>query len=62
MGSFNATCIVSNLPIEYGDKVRFLALTESAYHKGNEHICYVGGRWQVRGAPIKAKYNDYALS
>ncbi len=59
MGSFNATCIVSNLPIEAGTKVRFLALTENAYHKGNEHICYVGGRWQVRNAPIKAEYNDY---
>lgn len=59
MGSFNATCIVSNLPIEAGTPVRFLALTRSAYNEGNEHICYVGGRWQLRGAPIKAEYNDY---
>lgn len=59
MGSFNATCIVSNLPIEAGTPVRFLALTRSRYNEGNEHICYVGGRWQLRGAPIKAEYNDY---
>src|SRR5574338_745990 len=59
MGSFNATCIVSNLPIEAGTPVRFLALTRSQYNEGNEHVCYVGGRWQLRGAPIKAEYNDY---
>lgn len=60
MGSFNATCIVSNLPIEAGDKVRYLALARSAFHQdGNDHICYVGGRWQVHGVPIKAEYNDY---
>lgn len=59
MGSFNATCIVSNLPIECGTPVRFLTLTHSTYNKGNEHVCYVGGRWQLRGAPIKSEYNDY---
>jgi hypothetical protein len=60
MGSFNATCIISNLQIEHGTPVRFLALTASAHHSdGNEHICYVGGRWQIRCPPIRAKYNDY---
>lgn len=59
MGCFNATCIVSGLAIEAGDPVRFLALSESRYHKGNEHICYVTGRWQPRTAPLRAEYNDY---
>lgn len=60
MGSFNATCIVSNLQIEAGTPVRFLALTRSAYQTaGNEHICYVAGRWQLRCPPIQAEYNDY---
>jgi hypothetical protein len=60
MGSFNATCILSGLPIEAGDKVRFLALARSAFHgDGNDHVCYVGGRWQVHGVPVKAEYNDY---
>lgn len=59
MGSFNATCIVSGLPIEAGTPVRFLALTENAYHRGNEHVCYVTGRWQLRCPPVRALYNDY---
>ncbi len=60
MGSFNATCIVSNLPIEAGTPVRFLAMTGSRFHRdGNDHICYVSGRWQLRCPPIRAEYNDY---
>lgn len=60
MGSFNATCIISNLPIEAGTPVRFLALTASKYHSdGNDHICYVAGRWQLRCPPLRAQYNDY---
>lgn len=60
MGSFNATCIVSNLPIEAGTPVRFLALARNAYNvDGNDHACYVTGRWQLYGVPIKAEYNDY---
>lgn len=59
MGCFNATCIVSGLAIEAGDPVRFLALTESGYYNGNDHICYVTGRWQPRTAPLRAEYNDY---
>jgi hypothetical protein len=60
MGSFNATCIVSGLPIEAGTKIRYLALARSAFeHDGNGHICYVGGRWQVYGVPLRGKYDDY---
>lgn len=59
MGCFNATCIISNLPIEDGTKVRFLALAQSAINAPNDHSCYVGGRWQLHGVPLKARYNDY---
>lgn len=59
MGSFNATCIVSNLPIEAGTKVRFLALARSAVNSPNDYCCYVGGRWQMHGVPLRARYNDY---
>jgi len=60
MGSFNATCIVSNLPIEAGTPVRFLALARNAFSPdGNGHECYVTGRWQLHGVPIKGQCNDY---
>lgn len=59
MGSFNATCVVSGLPITAGTKVRFLALTQNEYSRGNDHVCYVHGRWQLRTVPLRAVYNDY---
>ncbi len=60
MGSFNSACIVSGLPIEAGDKVRFLILARSALHPdGNDHPHYVNGRWQLFGVPVRAEYNDY---
>jgi hypothetical protein len=60
MGSFNSACIVSGLPIEAGDKVRFLVLARSALHPdGNDHPHYVNGRWQLFGVPVRAEYNDY---
>lgn len=59
MGSFNATCIVSNLPIEAGTPVRFLLLAKSVVNNDAGLVCYVGGRWQVYGVPIRAQYNDY---
>lgn len=60
MGSFNATCIISNLPIEAGTPVRYVNLVRSKFHPdGNDHRCYVTGRWQLRGPAIRAQYNDY---
>lgn len=59
MGSFNATCVISGLPIEAGDKVRFLALTQNRYNEPNGHACYVTGRWKPRCPPLRASYNDY---
>lgn len=60
MGSFNATCIISNLPIEAGTPVRFVNLVRSTFHPdGNDHRCYVTGRWHLRGPAIRAQYNDY---
>jgi len=55
MGSFNATCAISNLPIKWGDPVRYLLLVE----KDRERTCNVFDAWEPRTFPIKAKYNDY---
>lgn len=59
MGSFNATCIISGLPIEHCTPVRFVTLTRHSHHKDNEYACYVTGRWQLRCPPVHAEYNDY---
>lgn len=58
MGSFADTCCISGLPIEWGDEVRYLLLTENPYFEGG-FVCYPYGRWVPRTWPIKAKYNDY---
>lgn len=58
MGSFDFVCCISNLPIESGTKVRYLALTENRYSRGNKFACYVHDRWQIRTVPLQGTYND----
>lgn len=58
MGSFASTCCISGLPIEAGDAVRYLLLTQNPYCTGG-FVCEPHGRWAPRTWPIKAKYNDY---
>lgn len=57
MGSFAFTCTVSGLPIEVGDKVRYLLLTASPY--GERSFCYSTDGWFPRVFPLRGKYNDY---
>lgn len=60
MCSFNATCIVSHLPIEAGEPVRYLAFTNNKYDDEAEgHVCYVNGRWGIRTPPLRGEYDDY---
>lgn len=56
MGSFAATCAVSNLPIECGDPVRWLLLNKLNTDEG---VVSIGGAWSVRALPLRAEYNDY---
>lgn len=58
MGSWNATCAISQLPILPGEKVRFLMLTQHPNPSRNE-ACHSTEFWQPRAIPIHAKYNDY---
>ena len=55
MGSFASTCAVSNLPIEWGDPVRWLLV--SRRHTRNS--VNIDSCWEVRTLPLRAKYNDY---
>jgi hypothetical protein len=56
MGCFSYTCALSALPIEAGDKVRYLLLSQSPYE---QTICTMNGAWFARTFPIKAAYNEY---
>lgn len=58
MGSFASTCCVSGLPIEAGDAVRYLLLTQNPYCTGG-FVCESHGRWIPRTWPVRAVYNDY---
>jgi hypothetical protein len=57
MGSFSYTCAVSGLPIEAGDEVRYLLVTENPYE--DSRACYMHDVWVPRTFPLRAKYNDY---
>jgi len=60
MGSFNGTCVVSGMPLQAGDKVRILLLTENPYDRHEAHrACHMHGWWVPRTFPIKGEYNDY---
>ena len=71
MGSWHATCNISQLPITPGTKVRVLFLTRCPYSMdpGNNlqltsgdnsrERCYSTDFWHPRNIPIKAVYADY---
>ena len=57
MGSYNVTCGLSGLTIEYGDPVVFMFLHEAkgAYRDGN----FFNNPYWVRNIPIKGTYDSY---
>lgn len=59
MGSFAYTCAVSGLPIEAGDEVRYMLITQNPYNNGAGNTCYIHDLWFPRTFPLKGRYNDY---
>lgn len=63
MGSFNEVCALSNLPIGYDDKVKFLFLTQNPYVASDQRVghrgCYLYDQWFARTPPLSGKYDDY---
>lgn len=57
MGSFNAICALSGLPILPGDPVKLLFMTSSPYR--NNNCCYNNDKMFVRTIPISGFYDDY---
>ena len=62
MGCWNGTCMLSNLPIIAGDKIK-LVILHSPYGKGNvlnqSGYCYPDGVLSPAFLPISGEYNDY---
>lgn len=57
MGSFSYKCSLSGLPIEGGDPVRFLMVTQNPFN--DRCRCYHTDLWFPRTYPLKGKYDDY---
>ena len=64
MGCFNATCMVSNLPINYGDKIKLVLLRpnysiDRIYQSGG--YVYNSDVLTPSFLPISGTYNDYGM-
>lgn len=62
MGCWNATCGLSNLPIQTGDDVLLFVLAESnlgSHDKFGGGFSYPNGRYRPIGLPVHGEYNDY---
>jgi hypothetical protein len=55
MGSFNQVCALSGFPIQPGDRVKLLFLTQNPYPDGE---CYSHDKFFLRTIPINAVYED----
>src|SRR4051812_34258342 len=60
MGCFNATCMVSNLPIAYGDQIVMLVLSRNKWAGHPKlDLLHVTEEWGIVGFPFFGKYDDY---
>jgi len=65
MGSFNETCMISGLPIGYGDDVRVILIKKGSNAGRSREggcLCYPWDLWSPVSPPIKAKYSDYGVA
>lgn len=58
MGCWSETCVISHLPINAGEKVRYILLQASPFSNCGKDA-NANTRWYMRDFPIKAEYNDY---
>lgn len=60
MGCWNGTCMISNLPIIYGEKIKLVFL-QGGYDtvSGNSGYVYSNGLMSPAFLPISGEYNDY---
>ena len=63
MGSWNGTCMISNLPIMSGDKIKLVLLQPRFSSKKFvcSGYCYSTGLMTPLFLPIEGEYNDYGM-
>jgi len=60
MGSWNATCGISQLPILAGEKIRVFVLKPVLHRERSPNMmCYPTDNYRTLGIPFIAEYNDY---
>ena len=59
MGCFNVTCAITNLPIQYGEKVQLFILRYVGLGNDGGGSCYSADIWSPICDPIEGTYNDY---
>ena len=62
MGCWNGTCMVSNLPIISGDKIKLIILSGYPNQKlSGAGYVYITGKTEPYCLPISGRYNDYGM-
>lgn len=65
MGCWNGTCMLSNLPIISGEKIKLVILKNGLSKKGDalssSAFCYPVGLMSPAFLPIEGEYNDYGM-
>ena len=62
MGCWNGTCMLSNLPIRCGQKVKFVILVKNQFVDSAFELngcCYPTDEYKVLSPVLTGKYNDY---
>jgi len=66
MGMWNATCAISQLPIQKGEPAVLVLIQESLYRditecEGRDMMAGPGSMWAPRSIPIRGTYNGYGI-
>lgn len=59
MGCWNETCGITQLPINFGNKVRYFVLIYNDRPADGGGTCYPADIWSPLGLAIQGTYNDY---
>ena len=61
MGCWNGTCMISKLPINYGDEIKLVILNSGSIYNTSSGFCYPDDLMKPIFLPITGTYNDYGM-